>query len=106
MLSSPLRTRAGSDNATNAECPAEGSSDASTPAADAPRDALAYVTPGYEAAVSAGPNPNNGYGVLFNAMIAPFAVGPMALNTFIWFQGGAWPSGWQAIKCRVAPMPA
>ena len=76
-----------SDNSTNALCAEEGSSPASTPAADAPRDAEAYVAPGFEAAVGAGPNPNTGYGVLFNAMINPFAVGPMAVSSFIWFQG-------------------
>ena len=33
------------------------------------------------------PNPNNGHGVLFNAMINPFTVGPMPVTSFIWFQG-------------------
>lgn len=33
------------------------------------------------------PDPNTGFGVLFYAMIYPFAVGPMALAHFIWWQG-------------------
>ena len=78
-----------SDNATNAQCAAEGSSPGATPDAGAPRNALDYVTPGFEAAVGAGPDPNTGYGVLFNAMINPFAVGPMAVSSFTWFQGCA-----------------
>ena len=72
-----------SDNATTTVCAAEDAAVAEL----APRDALSYVTPGFEEAVGAGPDPNNGHGVLFNAMINPFAVGPMAVSSFIWFQG-------------------
>lgn len=34
-----------------------------------------------------GPNPISGNGVLFYAMISPFAVGPMSLTSIIWWQG-------------------
>ena len=36
---------------------------------------------------SSGPSPISGNGVLFYAMISPFAVGPMALASVIWWQG-------------------
>ena len=66
-----------SDNATNAACNAtEGY--AAAPAAE-----------GYTAhpTVANDPMRNHGYGVLFNAMIAPLAYGPMGVRTFIWYQG-------------------
>ena len=44
----------------------------------------AFQTKGF---VNSGPDPNIGHGVLFNSMIFPFAVGPMMLTSFIWFQG-------------------
>jgi hypothetical protein len=76
-------------------------------------NALDYVTPGFQERVGAGPNPNTGFGVLFNAvsdacfgslflkkirqyflffsyfhqMIYPFTVGPMQVSSFTWFQG-------------------
>ena len=74
-----------SDNSTNKLCAAE---DAAV-AKQAPRNALDFVAPGFEEAVGAGPDPNTGYGVLFNAMINPFAVGPMTISSFIWFQGAS-----------------
>lgn len=69
------------DNATIAKC-----------IPSAPPSALPAGT-GPEAfqAASAidGPSPYGGHGVLFNSMIHPFAVGPMALRTFVWWQGEA-----------------
>jgi sialate O-acetylesterase len=88
-----------SDNATNAKCAAEGSAPDATPDA-APRNALDYVAPGFEAAVGAGPNPNTGAGVLFNAMINPFAVGPMAVSSFTWFQGCVRVCRWPLRVCH------
>ena len=68
------------DNATNAECAAAG--------AAAERTTPPEGLDGPEAFGStAGPNPNTGFGVLFNAMIAPFAVGPLAISSVTWFQG-------------------
>ena len=72
------------DNATNARCMA----------ADVGADPGDIVLPpgvdGPEAlgpGTGTGPQPNNGHGVLFNSMIHPYTVGPMALTGFIWFQG-------------------
>lgn len=31
------------------------------------------------------PDPNSGYGVLFNSMINPFTVGPMGIASIIWY---------------------
>jgi len=76
-------------NATNAAC---GITRAGAPGSSLPEGAAntaaEYVTPGYEASVAAGPDPNTGFGVLYNAMIAPYVVGPMALSSFTWFQVG------------------
>ena len=71
------------DNSTNAKCKMSGSNAAASPAElfEAP---LAFADPTYNA--SAGPNPNTGFGVLYNAMINPFTVGPMSISSFIWFQ--------------------
>lgn len=81
-----------SDNATNAECSAHAGADpARLKLADGVVDSPEqFADPGHVAAagVRVGqPSPNNGHGVLFNAMIHPFTVGPMAVTTFIWFQG-------------------
>ena len=82
--------QAWSDNATNAKC-GRAASDAPAPQLEAdlpePRPSE-FVSAGYEARVRAGPGPGN-KSVLFNAMIAPFALGPMPLSSFIWFQGEA-----------------
>eukprot|EP00729_Bicosta_minor_P013109 gene13109-31410_t len=77
-----------SDNATNAKCAATTLTDSADPS----DNQLPVGVDGPEkfAATPLGsnqPNPNAGHGVLFNAMIYPFAVGPMSVNTFIWFQG-------------------
>ena len=53
----------------------------------------------------AGPDPNHGYGVLYNAMIAPFALGPMSLSSMIWFQG-SWPARRAKARPRGALAPA
>lgn len=46
------------------------------------------VSPALAAAkILTGPNPISGNGVLFYAMIYPFTVGPLALSSFIWWQG-------------------
>ena len=75
------------NNATNAACGiTEGSANATLPAG-ARNSAMDFVSPGFEERVRAGPDPNHGYGVLYNAMIAPFALGPMSLSSMIWFQG-------------------
>lgn len=76
-----------SDNATNAKCAATTLTDSADPS----DNQLPVGVDGPEkfAATPLGsnqPNPNAGHGVLFNAMIYPFAVGPMSVNTFIWFQ--------------------
>ena len=72
-----------SDNATNAKC--KTSMDAGDielpPGVDGPE---AFVS---NSALVSYPNPNTGYGVLWNAMINPFTVGPMSVKSFIWFQG-------------------
>lgn len=47
---------------------------------------MRFAAPGYEERVRAGPDPNHGFGVLYNAMIAPFVLGPMSLSSMIWFQ--------------------
>ena len=74
-------------NETNTACGiTEGSANSTLPAG-AKNEALSFVTPGFEERVAAGPDPNHGYGVLYNAMIAPFALGPMTLSSMIWFQG-------------------
>jgi sialate O-acetylesterase len=79
-----------SNNATNKAC---GISDANPPSvgsgAPAGDSALDYVTPGFEARVAAGPDPNHGFGVLYNAMIAPLALGPMSISSMIWFRACA-----------------
>lgn len=72
-------------NATNTACGVTGAS-ASLPAGAA-NTAMDFVTPGYEARVGAGPDPNAGHGVLYNAMIAPYTLGPMQISSMIWFQG-------------------
>jgi sialate O-acetylesterase len=69
-----------SDNATNAKCPPT-SLDLQLPVGVEGPEKFATT-----ASRPTQPNPNAGYGVLFNAMIYPFAVGPISLNTFIWFQ--------------------
>lgn len=71
------------DNSTNAECKMS-SSDGAARTAELLEAPLAFADPTYNS--SAGPNPNTGYGVLYNAMINPFTVGPMAISSFIWFQ--------------------
>lgn len=71
------------DNSTNAECKMS-SSDGGARTAELLEAPLAFADPTYNS--SAGPNPNTGYGVLYNAMINPFTVGPMAISSFIWFQ--------------------
>ena len=68
------------DNATNAECKASAARAPET--LEAP---LGFADPSFHA--SAEPNPNTGFGVLYNAMIYPFTVGPMAINSITWFQG-------------------
>lgn len=55
------------DNSTNAECVATPSATVKS-APEGFVNALDYVTPGFEERVGAGPNPNTGYGVLFNAV--------------------------------------
>jgi hypothetical protein len=53
-----------------------------------------------------GPNPISGNGVLFNAMIYPFSVGPLALSSIIWWQGESnilcqgGCKGWQYYGCQ------
>ena len=75
------------NNATNAACGiTEGAANATLPAGAENNDALRFAAPGFEERVRAGPDPNHGYGVLYNAMIAPFALGPMSLSSMIWFQ--------------------
>ena len=89
-----------SDNATNAKCakfegadPTPLMSEGGLPeGVDGPtsfsNDALMSTTTSNDTSKgSPYPSPNTGYGVLFNAMINPFTVGPMALTSFIWFQG-------------------
>lgn len=82
----PVRTQWGgtiieswSDNATNAKCGKFGG----------PAPLPASVEPPEEFALSAGPNPNTGHGVLFNAMIHPYTVGPMAVSSFTWVRAAA-----------------
>lgn len=68
-----------SDNATNAQCGGAEEEKVVLPeGVEAPRQPHGD---------GGGPNPNAGHGVLFNAMIYPYTVGPMALSSFIWFQG-------------------
>lgn len=65
-----------SDNATNALCAgkaAPGESSELPPGVDGPER--------FGEAATAGPSPNAGFGVLFNAMINPFTVGPMGLTS-------------------------
>ena len=33
------------------------------------------------------PNPNGGFGVLYNAMVQPYVTGPMQLGSIVWWQG-------------------
>jgi len=77
-----------SSNATLASCGITegGAADAALPAG-AENRAADFVSPGFEERVGAGPDPNTGFGVLYNAMIAPFALGPMTISSMIWFQG-------------------
>lgn len=79
--------QAWSDNATNAECGTESQDDVPVPDSSLAHPDE-FTTPGYEDRVRAGPGQNNKT-VLFNAMIYPFAIGPMPLSSFIWFQGEA-----------------
>jgi len=74
-----------SNNATNRACNITEA--APTPVSAGGASPLEYVTKGFEARVAAGPDPNHGYGVLYNAMIAPLVLGPMAISSIIWFQG-------------------
>ena len=67
------------DNATNIAC---NQTDTVEPLSDDVSDSFAT-----NASATVGPNQNNGHGVLFNAMIAPLAYGPMGVKTFTWFQG-------------------
>jgi sialate O-acetylesterase len=72
-----------SDNETNAKCSHMAHENLVLPlGVDIPE---AFVSSNINAPEY--PNPNTGYGVLFNAMINPFAVGPMSVKSFIWFQG-------------------
>ena len=49
-----------------------------------------FVSGGTKAALRLIPPLSNaGHDVLFNSMIHPFAVGPMSVSIFIWFQGEA-----------------
>ena len=74
------------DNSTNAQCQGKEGAPLPAPAAAALlAEPLPFAAPGFSA--GAGPNPNTGFGVLYNAMIHPFAVGPMAVSSFTWFQG-------------------
>jgi len=75
-----------SDNATNAKCGKAGTEllGLELPAGVEAPEKFASAD-GY--AARGGPSPNAGHGVLFNAMINPYTVGPMAVNTFTWFQG-------------------
>ena len=68
------------DNSTNAECKAASPPPSADQTAALMAAPLQYASPGYEA--GAGPNPNTGFGVLYNAMIYPFTVGPMAVSSF------------------------
>ena len=78
-----------SDNATNAACGVTEVADVEPPFAglDGPE---AFGS-------TAGPNPNTGFGVLFNAMIYPFSLGPLGIRTIIWFQGALLAR--RSIKC-------
>ena len=74
------------NNATNAACGITEGAENSTLPASADNVSLRFAAPGFEERVRAGPDPNHGFGVLYNAMIAPFVLGPMSLSSMIWFQ--------------------
>jgi hypothetical protein len=85
-----------SDEATNAACGFPPNISASAGAPLSPQQqragasaADAFAAPGFVAGRLRGefPDPNSGHGVLYYAMIAPFAQGPLAVSSFIWFQG-------------------
>ena len=57
------------NNETNAACGITGPN--ATLPAGARNTALDFVSPGFEERVRAGPDPNHGYGVLYNAMVSP-----------------------------------
>ena len=68
--------------------------------AAAATDALLYAHPTFFNITEGGamPDPNSGFGVLFNAMIFPFTVGPLAVSSFTW-----WPIGGGRAKTTSTP---
>ena len=76
-----------SDNATNAKCSKYEGADPALLTLPHGVHGPEKFTTGWNQKQGDGANPNNGHGVLFNAMINPFTVGPMAITSFIWFQG-------------------
>jgi len=76
-------------NATNAACGFPPPPRRAPPPVGAPSKSDAFASPAFVAARLRGdvPNPNAGYGVLYNAMIYPFTRGPLTLSSVIWFQG-------------------
>jgi sialate O-acetylesterase len=75
------RSQAWVTNATNALC--------NTSLTERPEDL--EVPEGLEKPTmpGAGPDPNTA-SVLYNAMVYPYAIGPMNLKGFTWFQAGEW----------------
>lgn len=77
------RIAAWSSPATNAACNStveEGNSEA------LPETGMAVLQPPVTVGGGAGPDPNTA-SVLYNAMVVPYLVGPMAVKAITWFQG-------------------
>lgn len=74
---------------------------------DAPSKSDQFAAPAFVAARVRGeiPNPNAGYGVLYNAMIYPFTKGPLTLSNIIWFQVRTRPHNAQTAPTREVTHP-
>ena len=85
----PTPVARGAAAAAAAAASSSASAASAASAAAAPSASDAFASPVFVRARLRGdmPDPNAGYGVLYNAMILPFAQGPLALSNIIWFQG-------------------
>ena len=104
-----------STNETNAACgfppPAIAGSRRNRPPEDSawPSASDKFASPAFVRARVRGelPNPNAGYGVLYNAMIAPFVQGPLTVSSIVWFQGESdLIDNWNSFEAAYSPLGA